>query len=141
MGRWLASSRPEDLESAIVRLLEADAILADDAPGRLRLEGNLGIGFASRYSVTGSPQDRDMAVVFLGRMLGRPGADDDFDELRLSYGQLLAASWWTTSSLPRSTNACIRGRCPSRSTSSARWPSRARSTRPRGQQQVGCMRS
>jgi hypothetical protein len=83
---WLAagwlSRGARILNRQLSRSLAADVILADDDPGPLRLDGNLGIGLASRYSVTGSPQDRDRAIAFLGWMLGCPGADDDFDDAR-----------------------------------------------------------
>ena len=80
-----------DLESAIRALLAADAILADDDPIRLVLDGNLGFGLAGRHAVTGSPQDRDMAIAVLSRLLSRTDTNSDFDGCRLLLGQLLTA--------------------------------------------------
>jgi CHAT domain len=90
IDRWLDKERPADLEAAIKTFSEADAILAADAPSRFRLDGNLGFGLASRYSITGSPRDRDRAIGFLSQMLSHSSAADDFDEFRLIYGRLLA---------------------------------------------------
>jgi hypothetical protein len=86
----MAVQSPEDLESAITALLEADTLVADDDPMRPVLECHLGFGLAGRHAVTGSPHDGDMAIEVLGRLLARDETTSDFDSCLLLYGQLLA---------------------------------------------------